>query len=189
MREAQVPSNEIEILLGLADKCNAKYAIEVGTWCGGSAIPLAKKIKKNNGKLVCIDTFRGNVGTDLEDSAKSCDVFGMFKGSYLSQGLEDTIITIVADSKDVTFLKNHAFDFIFIDGDHRYSGVSKDIANLWLYLRLGGIMCGHDYNCKEYDERFVEVDFVDGIHHGVTKAVNEAFGEVNVESTIWWVQK
>jgi predicted O-methyltransferase YrrM len=189
MRESQVPQNEIDILLGLADKCNARYALEVGTWCGNTAIPLAQKVKENNGKLICVDHFKGNVGTDLIESAAACDVYGMFKGSVASQGLEDTIITIIGDSKHLRFIKPYCFDFVFIDGDHRYSGVSKDIDNLWLSVRPGGILCGHDYNSREFDERYIEVDFVEGVHHGVTKAVNEAFEKVNVESTIWWVQK
>lgn len=38
------------------------------------------------------------------------------------------------------------FDFVFIDGDHRYAGVTADIA-LWQHkVREGGLLCGHDYS-------------------------------------------
>ena len=38
------------------------------------------------------------------------------------------------------------FDFVYIDGDHSYDAVCKDI-ELWLpKVRWGGLLGGHDYN-------------------------------------------
>lgn len=71
-------------------------------------------------------------------------------------------------------------DFVFIDGDHTYESVSKDI-NLWFpKIKAGGILAGHDYGGRgDRTGRF-----------GVKKAVDEHFEEVNVEPhMIWWVYK
>jgi len=38
------------------------------------------------------------------------------------------------------------FDFVYIDADHSYDGISEDVAAWWPKIRLGGILSGHDYN-------------------------------------------
>jgi len=51
------------------------------------------------------------------------------------------------------------FDFVYIDADHRYEFVKKDLRAWWPKLKVGGIFAGHDY--------FQYKDF------GVVEAVNE----------------
>ena len=38
------------------------------------------------------------------------------------------------------------FNFIYIDGCHLYGCVKSDLSTYWSKLKLGGIMCGHDYH-------------------------------------------
>ena len=40
----------------------------------------------------------------------------------------------------------HSLDFAYIDGDHSYEGVKKDIEAYWAKIRSGGVLAGHDYN-------------------------------------------
>ena len=40
---------------------------------------------------------------------------------------------------------NEFFDFIYIDGDHRYRPVKADINGFWPKLKPGGCLAGHDY--------------------------------------------
>lgn len=68
------------------------------------------------------------------------------------------------------------FDFVFLDGDHTYAGVSADIAAWLPKVRPGGVLCGHDYKEKW--------------GCGVVQAVNEAFAgrfQFRRYSMIWWV--
>jgi len=54
--------------------------------------------------------------------------------------------------------KNESLDFVYLDGDHTYKNVSKEIP-LWdAKLKSGGLMGGHDYSKRRT---------------GVMKAVNE----------------
>lgn len=36
-------------------------------------------------------------------------------------------------------------DFVFIDGNHQYEYVKRDLELYWPLIKHGGIMCGHDY--------------------------------------------
>lgn len=59
-------------------------------------------------------------------------------------------------------IEDGTLDFVFIDADHSYAGVSSDI-KLWApKLRPDGLLCGHDYGMEVYYPQW-----------GVKQAVNE----------------
>lgn len=58
------------------------------------------------------------------------------------------------------------FDLAFIDAEHDYENVKKDILAWHPLVKEGGIICGHDYASREKD---------------VIKAVNEIYGVDNIE--------
>ena len=66
-------------------------------------------------------------------------------------------------------------DMVFIDGDHRYETVVKDINKALDLLKPGGIIAGHDYAFSTWP--------------GVKKAVDHLLDNVTVEDTIWWTKK
>lgn len=53
------------------------------------------------------------------------------------------------------------FDFIYIDGDHRYKQVLKDLFNGWNALKVGGVLAGHDW--EKYDVSRAVVEFAQKI--------------------------
>ena len=53
------------------------------------------------------------------------------------------------------------FDFVFIDADHTYEAVKKNIHDYLIRVADGGLLCGHDYDNKQSDK------------WGVKKAVDE----------------
>lgn len=51
------------------------------------------------------------------------------------------------------------FNFIYIDAEHTYDAVKKDVNSWWTKLKKGGIMAGHDYGwetVKKAVDEFVE---------------------------------
>ena len=63
-------------------------------------------------------------------------------------------------------------DFVYIDGNHRYSAVMKDVDCWWPKVKQGGVLAGHDYKDA----------FIDGIWDcGVKKAVDEWALRNNIE--------
>lgn len=45
--------------------------------------------------------------------------------------------------------KDESLDFVYLDGNHRYEYVVADLAAWHPKLRVGGIMCGHDYTRRQ----------------------------------------
>ncbi len=71
--------------------------------------------------------------------------------------------------------EDQSIDFCFIDANHTYEYVKRDIENFLPKMKRMGIIAGHDYNHQ---------------HPGVLKAVDEVFGKnVNYDSRedVWSV--
>ncbi len=59
-------------------------------------------------------------------------------------------------------IPDNSLDFCFLDGDHSYPGISKDISAWLLKVKKGGLICGHDYenpNTKTEVKRAVDEKF------------------------------
>jgi len=169
--------------------------LEVGSWCGDSAVVLGNVAKRNNGKLFCIDWWKGNIGTDLERTAMHQDVFHVFWRRMKKRGLAATAVPIRASSDVVAqVLRQRRFDMVFIDADHRYEQVKRDIANYAPLVKPGGILCGHDCEgwAEDFDSEMLQagrdLDYHGNIHCGVVLAVSEAFEDVSINCAVWSVR-
>lgn len=65
---------------------------------------------------------------------------------------------------------NGFFDFIYIDANHTFNGCYQDVVDWWPKLKVGGVMCGHDYEKRSHK----------GILFGVIEAVNKFVWENNI---------
>jgi glycosyltransferase involved in cell wall biosynthesis len=123
------------------------------------------------------------------------DVFSFFWHRICSEGLEDVIVPIRGRSDlAAEALKKHLFDLVFIDGDHRYENVLRDIQAYAPLVRSNGILCGHDCEGRISDfgiaflESGKEVDVHQSVHCGVVLAVGFTFSEYSVNNCIWSVR-
>jgi predicted O-methyltransferase YrrM len=130
----------------MAHRFNNATFVEIGTWKGQSIMYMAEKIKElnKNIKLYGIDTFKGN-----EEHAEHPDVVAnKIYDIYLEniEPLKDYITTIKGSSHDVyTQFEDESIDFLFIDADHSYEAVKKDLKLWYPKVKKGGIISGHDY--------------------------------------------
>lgn len=87
--------------------------------------------------------------------------FRLFRTNVKKHNLQDYISVIKSCSWEAAALfEDNSLDFVFVDADHQYESVKKDIIAWYPKLKAGGIMAGHDYISK----------------FGVAEAVNSFFG-------------
>lgn len=46
----------------------------------------------------------------------------------------------------VKFIADNSLDFVYIDGNHTYKSVAKDILSYYPKIKKGGLLSGHDYD-------------------------------------------
>lgn len=128
--------------------------VEVGVYAGQSAAFLAVELlNAGNGHAVLdlVDLCHGGVDNVLRDLAPVRHMIGDFHQE---------------NSWDAArHYDDGSLDFVFLDADHGYESIRKDI-DAWLpKVRQGSILAGHDYG----------VEFP-----GVLRAVNETFARFDV---------
>lgn len=119
----------------LARLAAGKAVLEVGSYCGRSAICLARTAKS----VTCVDTFDGR-GTEFPG-----DTYPTFARNLDRHGVADKVSALRGESADVLPALPPVFDLAFVDAGHDYESVSRDAANALAALRPGGLIAFHDY--------------------------------------------
>ena len=164
----------VELCTALPRDC---VVVEIGSHEGYSAHVIATIILPKGGRLYCVDPYQGNQAQGQPDyvGARDTERMGRFVDGFHP---DEKVILMLGHSVNVApIIADNFVDLIFIDADHRYSFASQDIELWWPKLKIGGIMCGDDYEGPEWDEEFIEQDYVGNQHHGACKAVTELFAE------------
>jgi len=158
--------------------------IEIGAWSGFSTVHLGTWAKRRGGHVWTIDTFDGR-GSTLENEIPKHDPYKSMLGNLKEYDIEDTVTILKGTSDDMVRKVPNNCNMLFIDGDHRYDQVKKDLDNYDPKIKRG-VICGHDMDSLKWDEKYINVDVHNNVHHGVTKAVTEKYGKFMViPRTIW----
>lgn len=103
-----------------------------------------------------------NIGSHADDILKNLNIdliylvdkYEMWSHHKIlaQQNLEkykDSIKWLFGDSSSMSVnVSDNTLDFCYIDADHRYEQMLNDI-KAWIgKVKIGGIICGHDYNPK-----------------------------------------
>lgn len=188
--------------------------LEVGSWAGGSAITWAQAIKSHhhgNGIVVCVDSWepyldlnkeRGKHYLRMNKALTTGEIFKLFVHNIRSSGHSDIVFAVKAPADRILPLfSSEKFDLVFIDGDHAYSNVSRDLRNCAHLVADGGILCGDDLELQlsetdvNYARGMSEVDYIQDpktgkwFHPGVTVAINEMLGVVSVWEGFWAMRR
>lgn len=155
-------------LLWLATQAQSrKLIVEFGCLHGRSTRAMADN---NKGVIWAVDPWAGDYYQE-DGSQINISTYVM---PYFIYNLNDHIKTqhvIPVRKFSYQFSLDWPVDMVFIDGDHRYETVVKDIKKAYELLRPGGLICGHDYGHPMWP--------------GVKQAVDELVGTVQIEGTIW----
>ena len=155
-----------EMLVFYSNKLTNPILCEIGVFKGEFLDYIYNNCKCTS--IDAIDLFDGNTCSGNADGNNV--IHYNMSQSYieLKDKYKDTIVNI-CKSDSSTYLKSlddNFYDIIYIDGDHSYSGVKKDLTEGFKKIKNNGYIMGHDYEMNMSKAK-THYDF------GVKKAVDE----------------
>jgi MMP 1-O-methyltransferase len=149
--------------LALCETAQAYAAVgpvlEVGSYCGKSAIYLAAGVRGARARgvrqqVVTVDHHRGSEehqpGWEYHDpslvdpAAGRIDTLPRLRATLAVAGVEDDVIAIVGRSADVARLWRTPLGMLFIDGGHSDAAAQSDYAGWAPWVAPGGVLAIHD---------------------------------------------
>jgi MMP 1-O-methyltransferase len=133
--------------------------LEVGSYCGKSAIYLAAGVRGARARgvrqqVVTMDHHRGSeehqAGWEYHDptlvdpATGLIDTLPRLRATLAAAGVEDDVVAIVGRSADVARLWRTPLGMVFIDGGHTDAAAQRDYAGWAPWVAPGGALAIHD---------------------------------------------
>jgi predicted O-methyltransferase YrrM len=150
-----------ETVLALLEQHRPKVCVELGTHLGGSAIAVAKLVRRWDGVVYGIDAWEGTDpvfgGASIIDCERNvCDA-----------GVASVVQLVRARSLDAAASWAGPIDYLYVDAGHSFEDCTADLEAWWPHVRVGGLVAGDDYDDprqgvtrawdefeKKYDQQF-----------------------------------
>jgi predicted O-methyltransferase YrrM len=138
----------------LVKKVKNGSIVEIGVYGGASILSITDLCIKNNTKITGIDPW-DKIEMVNENTLSKDNVYSyksMMKNHY--ENLVNIIkkenynhITLIKDfSLNVlSNFEDNSIDLVYIDANHSYKEVLKDITEWYNKVKIGGILCGDDF--------------------------------------------
>ena len=143
--------------------------VEIGTRFGESTIHLLESC--NIKKLVTIDPFLQYEDFKHDGAWQIATDETYEKTKQLLSKYENLELVRKLSSDAVEIFEDESIDFIFIDGNHSYEYVTKDLEDYYPKVKTGGILCGDDY-------------FMNASGYGGRKMVQEAVNDFAMKNSL-----
>ena len=162
-----------KVLLDLIARKGYKKILEIGIYRCRTAVWILSRANHLVDEYWGIDRFDDFPPTRNTEAWKdyyksACKYMNIYSKFRVLRLYSDNALDIFPD---------HSFDLIYIDGDHAYESVKKDIQGWLPKVKHGGHIGGHDYG---------------GRYIGVKKAVDEVLSDKDVvihqNSMVWLVE-
>ena len=126
--------------------------------------------------LVAVDLWEDDGVLAHNDSRSSADQIRRCYEAVLRIAQANPCVDVRKGLSDVIAHKfsDGYFDFVYLDADHTYEGVTTDMRAWWPKVRCGGVLGGHDYVLRRNPH---------GVVFGVVPAVHEFLGERQLRSS------
>lgn len=123
--------------------------VEVGTLYGAHATDILKTWK---GHLYCVDPWINQPDSVYFDGANKHDMNNVFRqvSATLGKNKRCTLMRMMSLNAVGAF-DDGSLDMAYLDGNHGLSHIRADIAAWWPKVKIGGLVCGHDYFTR-YDK-------------------------------------
>jgi predicted O-methyltransferase YrrM len=128
--------------------------LEIGSWCGKSAVYLGDAAEQAGAVLFCVDHHRGSEEnqpgwehhdpTLVDPRTGRIDTLPCFRRTIEDAGLETTVVAVVGESTLVAAHWQTRLGMVFIDGGHGAAPAHADY-DAWAPLVAGGgLLAIHD---------------------------------------------
>ena len=128
--------------------------LEVGTYCGKSAIYLGAAAREHGSVLFTVDHHRGSeenqAGWEHHDESLvdpatgKMDTLPVFRRTIHDAGLEDAVVAVVGESATVGQFWSMPLALLFIDGGHGWEPAHRDYESWTPKVAPGGLLVIHD---------------------------------------------
>ncbi len=128
--------------------------LEVGTYCGKSAVYLGAAAREAETVLFTVDHHRGSeenqAGWEHHDrevvdpETGLMDTLPFFRRTMLAADLEDVVVGVIGHSVPVAKVWRTPLGFVFIDGGHAEDVAMADYENWSVHVVAGGTLAIHD---------------------------------------------
>lgn len=123
---------------------------EVGVFAGSLSRQL---LKRGDLRLTMVDSWEGG-GAAYQDptgdwhaglSQEDQDRFMKIALQQTEFSAERRRVVRARSAEAAAAFPDQSLDFVYLDGDHSYSGCAADVATWRKKIKPGGLLCGHDY--------------------------------------------
>jgi len=128
--------------------------LEIGSYCGKSAIFLGTACKENNAVLFSIDHHTGSEEQQpgqeyfdpdlLDKETGKIDTWRLFRKTIDDFDLGNTVVPVIGLSEVIGRAWSTQLSLIFIDGSHAYESVLNDYQIWAKHVLPGGYLVFHD---------------------------------------------
>ncbi len=148
-----LPADEAEALHAAALAADGPF-LEVGSYCGRSAVWLGAAARARGTVLFAVDHHRGSEenqpGWEWHDpevvdlASGRMDTLPFLRRTLAAAGLEDVVVPVVGPSATIGRAWATPLGFLFVDGGHGDDVVRADEAAWLRHVRHGGLLAIHD---------------------------------------------
>jgi predicted O-methyltransferase YrrM len=128
--------------------------LEVGTYCGKSAIYLGAAARDRGSVLYTVDHHRGSEENQagwahhderlVDPRTGRMDTLPFFRRTIEDAGLEDVVVAVIGHSQTVAAHWATPLGMVFVDGGHAFDVALADYAGWAPHVAPGGALVFHD---------------------------------------------
>ena len=128
--------------------------LEIGSYCGKSAVYLGAAVKENNQILYSIDHHKGSEEQQpgqeffdpdlLDETGKGINTLPFFLETLDKADLCDYVVPIVSTSVEASEVWSEPLAMVFIDGGHSDQAANDDYDVWHPHIMQGGLLAIHD---------------------------------------------
>ena len=193
-----MPPDEGRLLYDIAlDRLRFGPGLEVGSYCGKSAIYLGAAARAASSTVFSVDHHRGSEenqpgwdyhdATLVEPETGKLDTLGTFRRTIAQAGLEDEVVAVVGRSTTVSAHWRTPLSLLFIDGGHTDEHAGNDYLGWGRWVANGATMVIHDVfpdpadggqpPYRIYLRALASGDFVETLAHGSMRVLARVGGD------------